>query len=170
MPDTASDNGGADAEDTTDFGYRRVTAAEKPELVRGVFDSVANRYDLMNDLMSGGVNRLWKSALVAKLDPRPPLHFVDVAVGTGHIAFLIHARLKAGNTITEILAGTQRYRAFVLETGKEGSEFVMQAATFVGPEKHFRESWELPATGSSGKTKGQIERTEGSLPTPEDKP
>ena len=68
----------------------------------------------------------------------------------------MHARLKAGNTITEILAGTQRYRAFVLETGKEGSEFVMQAATFVGPEKHFLESWELPATDSSGKTKGQI--------------
>ena len=72
----------------------------------------------------------------------------------------MHARLKAGNTITEILAGTQRYRAFVLETGKEGSEFVMQASTFVGPEKHFLESWELPATDSSGKTKGQIETTE----------
>ena len=71
----------------------------------------------------------------------------------------MHARLKAGNTITEILAGTQRYRAFVLETGKEGTEFVMQAVTFCGPEKHFLESWELPATGSSGKTKGQIETT-----------
>lgn len=115
MPDTASDNGGADAEDTTDFGYRRVTAAEKPELVRGVFDSVANRYDLMNDLMSGGVHRLWKSALVAKLDPRPPLHFVDVAGGTGDIAFRILARLKARAAKSGEEAGAERNRATIID-------------------------------------------------------
>ncbi|MDP3118407.1 MAG: class I SAM-dependent methyltransferase, partial [Phenylobacterium sp.] len=49
------------------FGFRDVAADEKPRLVRGVFDSVARRYDLMNDLMSGGVHRLWKDAVAARL-------------------------------------------------------------------------------------------------------
>ena len=52
------------------FGFRRVDAAEKTELVRGVFSSVASRYDLMNDLMSGGIHRLWKGAMIDWLNPR----------------------------------------------------------------------------------------------------
>lgn len=107
MPDTAPDNDSVDAHDTTDFGYRRVTAAEKPELVRQVFDSVAGRYDLMNDLMSGGVHRLWKAALVSRLNPRPPLHFVDVAGGTGDIAFRILERLKARAAKSATKSGRQ---------------------------------------------------------------
>lgn len=115
MPDTASDSGGADAEDTTDFGYRRVTAAEKPALVRHVFDSVAGRYDLMNDLMSGGVHRLWKAALVAKLNPRPPMHFVDVAGGTGDIAFRILGRLKARAAKSGGQDGAAQNRATIID-------------------------------------------------------
>ena len=59
-----------DADTETDFGFRRVPEAEKAPLVRGVFDSVAGRYDLMNDLMSGGIHRLWKAELIAWLKPR----------------------------------------------------------------------------------------------------
>src|SRR5258708_31232162 len=68
------------------FGFRRVAAADKGSLVRQVFDSVADRYDLMNDLMSGGVHRLWKAALVDWLAPRGDLALVDVAGGTGDVA------------------------------------------------------------------------------------
>jgi demethylmenaquinone methyltransferase / 2-methoxy-6-polyprenyl-1,4-benzoquinol methylase len=75
------------------FGYRDVHAAEKPSLVRGVFDSVASRYDLMNDLMSGGIHRLWKAAMIDWLAPRPGQQFIDVAGGTGDIAFRISERL-----------------------------------------------------------------------------
>jgi len=68
------------------FGYRSVAAADKAPLVRQVFDSVAGRYDLMNDLMSFGVHRLWKAALVDWLRPRPGQRIVDVAGGTGDVA------------------------------------------------------------------------------------
>ena len=68
------------------FGFRDVDAAEKPGLVRGVFDRVARRYDLMNDLMSAGVHRLWKDAMAARLNPRPGEVVVDCAGGTGDMA------------------------------------------------------------------------------------
>jgi demethylmenaquinone methyltransferase / 2-methoxy-6-polyprenyl-1,4-benzoquinol methylase len=70
----------------TDFGFRRVREAEKAPLVRAVFDSVANRYDLMNDLMSGFIHRRWKDELVAWLAPRAGQTLLDVAGGTGDIA------------------------------------------------------------------------------------
>lgn len=68
------------------FGFRDVDAAEKPSLVRGVFDRVASRYDLMNDLMSAGVHRLWKDAVAARLNPQPGETIVDCAGGTGDMA------------------------------------------------------------------------------------
>jgi len=74
------------------FGDRRVGATEKGSLVRGVFDSVAERYDLMNDLMSGGVHRLWKAALIDWLAPRGALALLDMAGGTGDIALRVVAR------------------------------------------------------------------------------
>jgi demethylmenaquinone methyltransferase/2-methoxy-6-polyprenyl-1,4-benzoquinol methylase len=79
--------------ETASFGYRDVPAAEKSGLVRRVFESVAPRYDLMNDLMSAGVHRLWKDAAVDVLNPRPGERFLDVAGGTGDIAFRIHRRI-----------------------------------------------------------------------------
>ena len=60
---------------------------EKASLVRGVFDSDAHKYDLMNDLMSFGVHRLWKNAMIDWLNPRPDMTLVDVGGGTGDIAF-----------------------------------------------------------------------------------
>lgn len=70
----------------TDFGFRRVPEAAKAPLVRAVFDSVASRYDLMNDLMSGFVHRWWKDVMVAWLGPRAGQTLLDVAGGTGDIA------------------------------------------------------------------------------------
>jgi demethylmenaquinone methyltransferase/2-methoxy-6-polyprenyl-1,4-benzoquinol methylase len=58
-------------DDTTHFGYRTVAAGEKADLVRGVFDSVASRYDIMNDLMSGGLHRLWKRYTINQAGVRP---------------------------------------------------------------------------------------------------
>jgi len=79
---------------TTHFGYREVGETEKPSLVQGVFQSVAGRYDLMNDLMSGGIHRLWKNAMVDWLNPRPGLTLLDTAGGTGDIAFRVLDRLE----------------------------------------------------------------------------
>ena len=70
----------------TSFGFRRVRREEKAGLVRGVFDRVADRYDLMNDFMSGGVHRLWKTVLLDRLSPQPGEILLDVAGGTGDIA------------------------------------------------------------------------------------
>jgi len=83
MTDAASD---IPSGKTSSFGFRDVDAKEKVQMVRGVFDSVASRYDLMNDLMSGGVHRLWKDAAAAKLNPRPGETILDVAGGTGDMA------------------------------------------------------------------------------------
>ena len=75
----------------TSYGYRRVGEEEKQGLVNEVFHRVARRYDLMNDLMSGGMHRLWKDAMVAWLSPprSPGWSMLDVAGGTGDIAFRI---------------------------------------------------------------------------------
>jgi len=74
------------------FGFQRVETSEKPHLVRDVFERVAGRYDLMNDLMSGGIHRLWKGALIEWLAPRPGQLLLDVAGGTGDIARRFLAR------------------------------------------------------------------------------
>ncbi len=72
---------------TTDFGYRTVPAEAKKPMVRAVFDSVAQRYDVMNDLMSLGIHRLWKREFAALLQPRPNRTLLDLAGGTGDVAF-----------------------------------------------------------------------------------
>jgi demethylmenaquinone methyltransferase/2-methoxy-6-polyprenyl-1,4-benzoquinol methylase len=76
------------------FGFKDVDASEKPRLVRGVFDSVARRYDLMNDLMSGGVHRIWKGIAATRLNPQPGETIVDCAGGTGDVALRL---AKAAN-------------------------------------------------------------------------
>ena len=74
------------SDNTTDFGFRTVPLAEKKPMVRAVFDSVAPKYDVMNDLMSLGVHRAWKRDFVVGLDPRPERTLLDLAGGTGDIA------------------------------------------------------------------------------------
>ena len=78
-----SDNPGT----TVDFGFRSVDRAEKAAMVRAVFDSVAPRYDLMNDLMSLGIHRVWKRIFISDLQPRPNHTLLDLAGGTGDISF-----------------------------------------------------------------------------------
>jgi demethylmenaquinone methyltransferase / 2-methoxy-6-polyprenyl-1,4-benzoquinol methylase len=92
VPPMIGDGAGKASEKTTDFGYRRVAEGEKSTLVRGVFDSVARRYDLMNDLMSGGIHRLWKLEFIDRLAPRRGETVLDVAGGTGDIALGIRER------------------------------------------------------------------------------
>ncbi|MBV8593802.1 MAG: ubiquinone/menaquinone biosynthesis methyltransferase [Caulobacteraceae bacterium] len=77
------------------FGFEDVAAAEKPRLVQGVFDRVASRYDLMNDLMSAGLHRLWKDAAAVRLNPQPGETIVDCAGGTGDIAFRLSRLAEA---------------------------------------------------------------------------
>src|SRR5205085_6082829 len=78
---------------TADFGFRTVPREAKKPLVRAIFDSVAPRYDLMNDLMSLGIHRWWKAEMVAWLNPRPGQRLLDVAGGTGDVARLAVPRL-----------------------------------------------------------------------------
>ena len=77
---------GEETSDRIDFGFRQVPESAKAPLVRALFESVAPRYDLMNDLMSAGIHRWWKSEMVAWLKPRPGQRLLDVAGGTGDIA------------------------------------------------------------------------------------
>jgi demethylmenaquinone methyltransferase / 2-methoxy-6-polyprenyl-1,4-benzoquinol methylase len=99
-----------------DFGFRRVAASEKPLLVRQVFESVSPRYDLMNDLMSGFVHRLWKAQLIDRLNPRPDQWLVDIAGGTGDIAMRFLDRAGSGARafvcdLTEAMVRVGRDRA-----------------------------------------------------------
>ena len=87
---------------STHFGFRTVGEDEKESLVRGVFDSVASRYDVMNDLMSAGLHRLWKNDMVGWLAPRDGMRIVDVAGGTGDIAFRMLKRANCHVTVCDI--------------------------------------------------------------------
>ena len=82
-----------DTSSHTDFGFRQVLEREKAPLVRAIFESVAPRYDLMNDLMSVGIHRWWKAEMVALLHARPGQRLLDVAGGTGDIALRALPRL-----------------------------------------------------------------------------
>ncbi|MEO1641770.1 MAG: bifunctional demethylmenaquinone methyltransferase/2-methoxy-6-polyprenyl-1,4-benzoquinol methylase UbiE [Pseudomonadota bacterium] len=73
-------------EQTTTFGFETVTPDEKVTRVKGVFDSVASKYDLMNDFMSLGIHRLWKHDTMTRLNPQPGERHLDVAGGTGELA------------------------------------------------------------------------------------
>jgi demethylmenaquinone methyltransferase/2-methoxy-6-polyprenyl-1,4-benzoquinol methylase len=74
------------SESTTHFGYKTVSEAEKAGKVAEVFHSVASRYDVMNDLMSGGLHRIWKSFTIGRADVRPGMKVLDIAGGTGDLA------------------------------------------------------------------------------------
>jgi demethylmenaquinone methyltransferase/2-methoxy-6-polyprenyl-1,4-benzoquinol methylase len=107
MTDAAAPKSSPDA--SASFGFREVAVADKQRLVDDVFDRVAARYDLMNDLMSAGVHRLWKDALVAWLAPprrsSVPFRVLDLAGGTGDIAFRIAGRSQAAEvTVADINA------------------------------------------------------------------
>jgi len=120
-PADAAPDGG----ETTHFGYRIVPEAEKPALVQGVFEDVARRYDLMNDLMSLGVHRLWKRALFERMQPRAAATLLDLGGGTGDIAFGWRAR-GGGETVvcdlTQAMLSVGRDRA--IDRNVAGIEWV----------------------------------------------
>jgi len=86
-------------EQSTDFGYQQVAWGEKAQRVRGVFDSVAGNYDLMNDLMSGGVHRLWKHFTLGLTGLRPGQKALDVAGGTGDLAAGLAKQVGTGGLV-----------------------------------------------------------------------
>ncbi|MCC6002073.1 MAG: bifunctional demethylmenaquinone methyltransferase/2-methoxy-6-polyprenyl-1,4-benzoquinol methylase UbiE [Pararhodobacter sp.] len=90
----------ADQQETTHFGFQEVETGQKAGMVHGVFTRVASRYDLMNDLMSAGVHRIWKDAMMDWLAPRPGQQLLDVAGGTGDIAFRFLRRAGSGAQAT----------------------------------------------------------------------
>ena len=103
------------------FGFRDVDPREKPGLVRGVFDRVASRYDLMNDVMSAGVHRLWKDATAARLNPQPGETIIDCAGGTGDMArrfadLARRARQRRGGDDARILVVD--YNAEMISAGR----------------------------------------------------
>ncbi|MBT8075406.1 MAG: bifunctional demethylmenaquinone methyltransferase/2-methoxy-6-polyprenyl-1,4-benzoquinol methylase UbiE [Gammaproteobacteria bacterium] len=85
--------------ETTHFGYREVPIKDKTRLVRGVFESVAGKYDLMNDLMSLGVHRLWKRHFIAISNIQPGQRVLDLAGGTGDIAALMSKRVGSTGSV-----------------------------------------------------------------------
>ena len=103
----------------THFGFRTVAEEDKAGLVHGVFSRVASRYDVMNDLMSVGVHRVWKTAMMDWLAPREGQHLLDVAGGTGDIAFRFLERAPGARVtvcdMTESMLVEGRKRA---EAGK----------------------------------------------------
>ena len=103
------------ADKTTHFGNREVPESEKAGLVHDVFSSVASRYDVMNDVMSVGVHRLWKDAMMDWLAPRDGQRLLDVAGGTGDIAFRFLSRANGAEAVvldmTEGMLNEGRKRA-----------------------------------------------------------
>ena len=101
--------------DKVSFGHEQVEPAEKTRRVRGVFSSVASRYDLMNDLMSAGQHRLWKDAFVRRVRPRKGEKILDMAGGTGDVAFRLArrgAQVTVGDINPDMLAvGIERARS-----------------------------------------------------------
>ncbi len=102
---------------TTHFGFQTVPEGEKAGMVHGVFTRVASKYDVMNDLMSMGIHRIWKDAMMDWLAPRPGQKLLDVAGGTGDVSFRFLARAKGGHatvcdmTESMLVEGRQRAEA-----------------------------------------------------------
>jgi demethylmenaquinone methyltransferase/2-methoxy-6-polyprenyl-1,4-benzoquinol methylase len=110
---------------TTHFGFETVQEADKAGRVQGVFSSVASKYDVMNDVMSMGIHRIWKDAMMDWLAPRPGQRLLDVAGGTGDIAFRFLKRAGSGHAtvldLTEpmLIEGRKRAEAAKLADSLE---------------------------------------------------
>ncbi|MBI1217231.1 MAG: bifunctional demethylmenaquinone methyltransferase/2-methoxy-6-polyprenyl-1,4-benzoquinol methylase UbiE [Rhodobacteraceae bacterium] len=104
-----------DTAKTTHFGFQTVAEDQKAGMVHGVFTRVASKYDIMNDVMSGGVHRLWKDAMMDWLAPRPGQKLLDVAGGTGDVAFRFLKRAPGATAtvldMTESMLVEGRHRA-----------------------------------------------------------
>jgi demethylmenaquinone methyltransferase/2-methoxy-6-polyprenyl-1,4-benzoquinol methylase len=114
---------------TTHFGYQTVDSTEKADLVRGVFDSVASRYDIMNDLMSAGLHRLWKRYTIDQAAVRPGHVVLDLAGGTGDLALAFARRVGAeGHVILADInaAMLEQGRRRLVDAGAAGNVSIAQ--------------------------------------------
>jgi demethylmenaquinone methyltransferase/2-methoxy-6-polyprenyl-1,4-benzoquinol methylase len=125
---------------TTHFGFESVDERDKARRVRGVFDSVASRYDLMNDLMSAGLHRAWKAYTVMVADVRPGMSVLDIAGGTGDLALAFAPKVGPTGTVvhTDINAamlGEGRNR--LLDAGLALPTLVCDAEALPFPDAYF---------------------------------
>ena len=125
---------------STHFGYETVDERDKARRVRGVFDSVASRYDLMNDLMSGGLHRLWKRYTLMVANPQPGQRVLDIAGGTGDLALAFAKKVGATGEvvhtdINEAMLRTGRDR--LLDAGVVLPTVVCDAEQLPFPDAHF---------------------------------
>jgi demethylmenaquinone methyltransferase/2-methoxy-6-polyprenyl-1,4-benzoquinol methylase len=125
---------------TTHFGFESVDERDKARRVRGVFDSVASRYDLMNDLMSAGLHRAWKAYTVMVADVKPGMSVLDIAGGTGDLAMAFAPKVGPIGTVvhTDINAamlGEGRNR--LIDAGLALPTVVCDAEALPFPDAHF---------------------------------
>jgi len=134
----ASDKASSDK--TTDFGFQQVGEQEKAKKVAGVFRSVADRYDVMNDVMSAGLHRVWKRFAIEMSGVRPGGRVLDVAGGTGDLSALMHTRVGDGGEVwlTDINgAMLARGRDRLLDEGKLLPTVQCDAERLPFPDGHF---------------------------------
>jgi demethylmenaquinone methyltransferase/2-methoxy-6-polyprenyl-1,4-benzoquinol methylase len=127
-------------DEQTDFGYERVAPQEKAAKVGAVFDRVASRYDLMNDLMSLGLHRAWKAFTVAIARPRPGERILDVATGSGDLARSLASRVGARGEVwlTDINASMlARGRDRMLDAGYNAPAVQCNAERLPFPDRYF---------------------------------
>ena len=125
---------------TTHFGFESVDERDKARRVRGVFDSVASRYDLMNDLMSAGLHRAWKAYTVMVADVKPGMSVLDIAGGTGDLALAFAPKVGPTGTvvhtdINEAMLGEGRNR--LIDDGLALPTVVCDAEALPFPDAHF---------------------------------
>ena len=127
--------------ETTHFGNQTVPEADKAGMVHGVFTRVASKYDIMNDLMSGGLHRLWKDAMMDWLAPRPGQRLLDVAGGTGDVAFRFLGRAAGAQAtvldMTEQMLVEGRKRADAAKLAERLDWIVGDAMALPFPDNSF---------------------------------
>ncbi|WP_374644993.1 bifunctional demethylmenaquinone methyltransferase/2-methoxy-6-polyprenyl-1,4-benzoquinol methylase UbiE [Tabrizicola sp.] len=128
-------------EKTTHFGFQDVPEAEKAGMVHGVFSRVASKYDVMNDLMSVGIHRIWKDAMMDWLAPRPGQRLLDVAGGTGDVAFRFLKRAPGASAVvcdmTEPMLIEGRKRAEAEQMAQSLDWVVGDAMALPFPDRSF---------------------------------
>jgi len=126
---------------TTHFGFETIPEGDKAEKVQGVFSSVASRYDVMNDVMSLGIHRIWKDAMMDWLAPRRGQKLLDVAGGTGDISFRFLKRAGSGHAtvcdLTEPMLVAGRQRAEAEQMGAQLDWVVGDAMALPFPDNSF---------------------------------